>query len=172
MYGIAKRLRVVPAIPLALVLAACALSGVAPSSPPSSVTSASALPATPAASALATGAISGTLGYPAGSQPAMVVYAVRMDTNLFHYYSVRAGENQGSFTIGGLPPGVYSVVAYLESDPARAGAYTQFVLCGLAATCSDHSLVSITVRAAETVQGVKVLDWYAPPGTFPPKPTG
>ncbi len=162
-----KRLRVVPAIPLTMVLAACALSSGAPSTPPSQVATASVPPATPTA----TGAISGTLGYPAGSQPAMVVYAIRMDTNELHSYSVRARENQGSFTIVGVPPGVYTVVAYLESDPARAGAYSEFVLCGLAATCSNHSLVSITVRATETVQGVRVLDWYAPQGTFPPRPT-
>lgn len=156
------RVRAAAVMAVTLVIAACS---------PGSL-SVSPASATPTSSPATTGSISGILGYPAGSQPAMVVYAIRADTNLPHFLSVRARENQPSFTIDGLPPGVYHIVAYLESDPQRAGAYSQFVLCGLATTCTDHTLVPVSVRAGEAVQGIKVLDWYAKPGTFPARPTG
>ena len=42
--------------------------------------------------------------------------------------------------------------------------------CGLKASCSDHTLIAVTVGAGETVRDIEVSDWYAPQGTFPPRP--
>jgi len=91
--------------------------------------------------------------------------------------------NQGKFHILGLPSGDYYVlvtwqpaVIATSASPTVAygdrfgGAYTQAVLCGLLATCIDHSLIAVTVRAGQTTSGIEVSDWYAPPGTFPNLP--
>lgn len=59
-----------------------------------------------------TGAISGTLGYPSEGIPPMTVYAFKHG-ELATYYSVKTQQNQSSFTIDGVAPGSYVVVAFL-----------------------------------------------------------
>lgn len=117
------------------------------------------------------GTITGNLGYPSEGVPAMRVYAIMIDDpNTF--YSVRTESGQMTFTIPGVTPGDYHVVAYLADPPEAqfAGGYTEFVRCGLSVECSDHSLIPVTVRVGETAGGVEVRDWYAPPEAFPPRP--
>jgi len=62
------------------------------------------------------------------------------------------------------------VVAYPKSNDPLQGGYTKAVPCGLMATCTDHSLIPITVEAGKVAKEVKVTDWYAPDNTFPQKP--
>jgi hypothetical protein len=69
-----------------------------------------------------------------------------------------------------VEPGTYTVVAYAQGLGEAAG--TAAVSCGLRASCTDHSLVRVTMRGGETTSGVDVSDWYAPPGTFPARPAG
>jgi hypothetical protein len=123
---------------------------------------------TPAAGA--PGAIMGKLAYPAEAVPALQVYAIEVAGP--NVYSVRTNFNQQTFTISGIAAGAYYVVAYWDSAPTMAGGYSQYVLCGLSARCTDHSLVPVVVAPGETVQGVRVEDWYAKPGTFPTRPGG
>ncbi len=130
-----------------------------------------ALPAmtdTPAPTPATTGSISGMLAYPSEGIPALKVYALAVEGD--QYYSVQTQENQTEFTIEGIAPGIYYVIAYLPNAPTTAGAWSQFVVCGLTAECTDHSLIPVTVEAGKTAAGVKVHDWYALPGTFPAEP--
>jgi hypothetical protein len=122
----------------------------------------------PAPAAAPPGAISGRLGFPSEVVPPQKVYAIEVVGP--RVYSVTTTMNQQTFTINGVAPGTYYVVAYLANDPFRSGAYSQFVLCGLTANCTDHQLVPVTVRAGETTREVRVEDWYAPGGSFPPQP--
>jgi hypothetical protein len=66
------------------------------------------------------------------------------------------------------------VLAYVvgAATGALVGGYTPAVACGLTVACTDHSLIRVAVPAGETVRGVDIRDWYAPPGTFPPRPAG
>jgi hypothetical protein len=57
-----------------------------------------------------------------------------------------------------------------DGTPGMPGAYSSFVLCGLQASCVDHSLIPVTVLAGQTVQNIDPADWYAPEGTFPAMP--
>ena len=65
-----------------------------------------------------------------------------------------------------MPPGTYYVLAFLLdpdiADVDFAGAYSQFVLCGLEVGCEDHSLVPVVVPPGETVTGIDLADWYLP----------
>jgi hypothetical protein len=92
--------------------------------------------------------------------------------------------NQGKFHILGLKAGDYYVlVAWQPAVLATAatpaviyndrfgGAYTQAVLCGVMATCIDHSLIAVPVRAGQTTPEIEVSDWYAEAGTFPNTPS-
>jgi len=118
----------------------------------------------------APGAITGRIGFPSEAVPALQVYAIEAAGP--RVYSVRTNFNQQTFTIEGVAAGTYYVVAYADSAPTMAGGYSQYVLCGLTANCTDHSLVPVVVAPGQTAQGVRVEDWYARPGTFPARPGG
>ena len=122
----------------------------------------------PTPGAVHRGAIEGALSFPSEVVPAMQIYAI--EAVGLKFYSVRTALNQQTYTIQGVPPGAYYVVGYLADNPYNAGAYTQFVLCGLRADCTDHSLVPVVVRPGETTRGADVKDFYAPAGSFPTNP--
>ncbi len=129
---------------------------------------------TPSASLTATvtatpvpGSISGTLSYPSSFIPSLRVVAFQV--NGFNYRWVDTMENQITYQITGLVPGLYHVVAY-TLDGTLAGGYTQMVPCGLLASCTDHSLIDVTVESGKDTPNINPGDWYAPAGAFPPKP--
>lgn len=113
------------------------------------------------------GSISGRLSYPSEFIPPLRVVAFQVGG--FNYRYVDTMTNQATYRITGLPPGVYHVVAYVM-DGALAGGYTQMVPCGLLASCTDHTLISVEVKAGQDTPNVNPGDWYAPEGTFPPRP--
>jgi hypothetical protein len=113
------------------------------------------------------GSISGTLSYPSSFIPPLHVVAFRVDGQYYRY--VDTMQNQSTYQITGLAPGVYHVVAYIM-DGSYAGGYTQVVPCGLLASCTDHSLIDVTVESGKDTPNIDPGDWYAPDGTFPPKP--
>jgi hypothetical protein len=117
------------------------------------------------------GKITGHLGYPASQIPPLAVYAISTTSSSVHF-KVTTAQNQMTYTIAGVSPGTYHVVAYRVPDqPALRGGYSQFVLCGNAAGCPSHALVAVVVHADATVSQVNPTDWYAPAGTFPPPPS-
>jgi hypothetical protein len=151
-------------------------SGSAPAVTASPSPSASAAVACPAFRQVSPGAISGKFGYPAEGIPPLALIAVRADDpsafRVVHTQRVERSVGTPSYTIAAVEPGTYVVLAYVEGSTAQVGAYTPAVACGLGATCTDHSLIRVTVRAGQDVTGVDILDWYAPQGTFPAKPAG
>lgn len=114
------------------------------------------------------GSISGKLTYPSEMVPALKVYAIEAAGP--RYYSVQTKEGDQSFTISGVAPGTYYVLAYWSADLDRPGAYSRFVECGMTADCNDHSLIPVIVQPGQITQGIRVEDWYAPPGTFSAPP--
>lgn len=135
---------------------------------------ATGVPSTGTAQPATVGTITGLAGYPAEVNPAMSIYAVST-TDRSVYFSVDVPRGtvpvKPPYTITGVRPGTYNLLAYLEGNNGPAGgAYTEHVRCGLRASCSDHTLIAVTVRAGETVRDIEVSDWYAPAGTFPTRP--
>ena len=117
------------------------------------------------------GTINGTLTFPAASLPAMrIAFYNQTDKNASNF--VETGPGQSSFFIN-LPEGTYTIVAYSLGGNGFtygvAGGYTNAVLCGLTADCTDHTLIPVTLKAGDTIT-VNPGDWYAPEGTFPPMP--
>jgi len=67
-----------------------------------------------------------------------------------------------------LPPGDYHVYAKL-TDAASYGAgygpdyrayYSEFVICGLLASCPSHAPIRVRVQAGKTVGSIDPADWY------------
>ncbi len=113
-----------------------------------------------------TGSISGTLSYPSSFIPALRVMAVSVTEHGYSYIDTQ--PNQSTYTISGLAPGRYHVIAYAGGE--FSAGYTLAVPCGLSVECTDHSLIDVVVVAGANTPNINPQDWYAPPGSFPPMP--
>jgi hypothetical protein len=112
----------------------------------------------PPGTALSMGRIAGRLAFPSEGIPPLAVYARNVASG--ETIGVGTEENQESYTIEDVPAGVYYVFAWVSDGNGIGGAYTQAVLCGLAAECTDHSLIEVPVAGGQTTQGVDITDWY------------
>lgn len=112
--------------------------------------------------------VTGTLGYPSNGIPPLIVYAFKVGEP-GKYASIKTSQNQATFTIEDIETGTYTFVAYPQDTDQLAGGYTKAVPCGLLASCTDHSLIEVEVKAGANT-GIEIKDWYAPEGTFPKKP--
>lgn len=135
------------------------------------------------------GTITGKVDFPLpfGFQ-AFRVYALPVNGgNGGRYFSVNTWENETAYTLAGVAPGTYYIVAYLSDaeqvgNTPSAAAYTRSVPCIKAspqAKCADHTLVPVTVKAGETVRGIDAIDpgtglpdvdLSTPPGLYPTEP--
>lgn len=163
-----------------------------PASPTPTALLATAAPSTPAPAA---GVVTGRVLYQAGFIPAVTVYAINVadQARSFFVQRPRFAEGQGpddraTYSITGVAPGTYYVVAWRDSDPTatnQPGLYSQFVVrCVQAAMAGvsplplecnnsrtgDHSLVPVTVRSGETVSRIDVGDWSYDQASYPPRP--
>jgi hypothetical protein len=108
----------------------------------------------------ATGAISGIIT-PAGQHapPLHVVAYKLLESNV--WYWVSTAENQRTFTLSGLAPGTYNIVAYSESG--QVGGYVK---------AGVLELVPITLDSGDTITDVDINAWFEPAAApFPPDPT-
>ena len=138
------------------------------------------------------GAITGRFAYGSDFIPPVTVYAISTaDARV--WYSVAfpgfgnpprptlpPGETEARYTITGVGPGAYWVVAYRNDgqlpDP---GYYSRQVECSRtrpSGPCPDVTLVPVTVIAGQTTSGIDVITWGPPPPgqpspTIPPRPT-
>jgi hypothetical protein len=175
----------ISAVLLAAMATACAPGAASPSANATStataaptVAAATTTPsrptaAPPTAQPANTGAITGLVAYPAEGHPAMTICAFGATDRSVHYcvdLPQATTPPKSPYTISGLRPGTYHVFAYAAGNERAGGAYTEYVRCGLRASCSDHTLVDVVVRAGESVRDIEVSDWYGPTDSFPPRP--
>jgi hypothetical protein len=111
------------------------------------------------------GVVQGAIRYPAAAVPAMTIYFLSVDGGQRFALETESGWSRYLNT---LPVGDYYVFARVTGEEgAFGGGYTQAVLCGLQAHCTDHALVLVTVVEGRATRNVDVADWYAPEGAFP-----
>jgi hypothetical protein len=105
------------------------------------------------------GTIMGKLAYPSEGIPPLDIYAIPTGKE-GKYYSIRTWANQLEFTLQGVEPGTYHVLAYYaeqfveEPDFQPIMAYTKAVECasrGPNAVCNDHSLATVTVKVGDVL---------------------
>ncbi len=120
---------------------------------------------------LASGTITGTIGYPAGTAPAQTICAIKStDATATPICVKNGGSAAGSLAYSlSVPAGTYYVYASLQ---APAGSFTtdykayynKYVTCGNAASCpaADHkAYLPVTIKGIQTVKDINPTDWYA-----------
>jgi fermentation-respiration switch protein FrsA (DUF1100 family) len=97
----------------------------------------------------------------------MTIYAV--DQAAGQSFKTRSqGPSDTSYRLSDVTPGTYLLYAWLD-DGETGGSYSKAVPCGLSASCTDHTLIPVTVKPGQNVTGIDVCDWYGPPPPAPPK---
>jgi len=138
------------------------------------------------------GAITGRFAYGSEIIPPVTVYAIST-TDQRVWYSVDftgfgrpplptlpPGAREPTYTITGVAPGTYWVVAYRNDgqrpDPGLYSRVNECFRTTPSGPCPDGTLVPATVISGQTTSGIDVLTWGYPPPvppspTIPPRPT-
>ena len=176
------------------VVAPPSLTATASPTPTVAVTTAQVATASPTPIP-ATGTITGRLGYPSDFIPPLTVYAINVnDPRIFFSLDVAGfgnpprptvppGESQPTYTMTGIAPGTYYVLAYRNDNNPGIGVYTQYTVNCQQATqggqfstpppacaANDQSLLPVMVRAGETVSRIDITDWVFQQNGYPLRP--
>lgn len=107
------------------------------------------------------GQITGDVVYDPGHEAApTTVYAIAIPYyGEYRYVASRVEPPITSYAID-VPPGMYFVVARLDTDLAGAAGYTYDIQCSVASQCRrDASLAEVRVDSGRTVAGIDLGDW-------------
>jgi hypothetical protein len=130
---------------------------------PPSLDDGSAMPQTGAP-----GTIEGTTSYPSEFNPAQRVCAQSVSDPSYERCTdapEQGGADAPTFSIK-VAPGAYYVYAFLRDpsdvgiDESRRAYWTEFVSCGLTASCTSHEKLEVVVRSGQTVRDIRPHDWY------------
>jgi hypothetical protein len=122
------------------------------------------------------GTIAGAVRYPSEFLPAQFVYAIDVkDSTHFYRVATPQSASQVWYRLSDVAAGTYVIVAYTtQTAPGTSGfsgAFTRYVVCGMTPPCpQDHTLVRVGVAPTDYLLGIDPADWYAPAGTYPPRP--
>ncbi|HRN71345.1 MAG TPA: hypothetical protein PLS49_09285 [Candidatus Woesebacteria bacterium] len=108
------------------------------------------------------GIIEGTFNFPSEQIPSTLIPCAENTETKEIICSASLGESgqENSFMII-VPPGSYYVYAINSEDPTMYKAYyTEFVTCGLLASCPSHEKIAVQVASEQTVSDIKPHDWY------------
>ena len=148
--------------------------------------------AVPTATSQATGTITGRIGYGSEINPPLTIYAIST-TDARVWFSVKyaglgppplptaqPGTRGDTYTMTGVSPGAYWVVAYRDDgERPETGLYSRVNECWRttpSGPCPDGTPVPATVISGQTTSGIDILTWGYPPPvppspTIPPRPT-
>ncbi len=116
------------------------------------------------AAGAASGLIEGALGYPGEEIPGdMKVCAENLVTKQHYCTATHIESKRYRSGLGywiEVPEGWYHVFATTASLKGHRAYYSEFVTCGLRASCPSHAPIVVTVVAGQTVSGVDPQDWY------------
>ena len=117
----------------------------------------------------APGTIEGTTMYPSEFNPSQRVCAQSVTDPTYERCTdapEQSGPDAPRFSIK-VAPGTYHVYAFLR-NPSDLGLtestrayYTEFVTCGLLASCPSHARIEVVVGSGQTVVDIRPHDWYS-----------
>lgn len=129
-----------------------------PTDAPPSPTATETLPQPPA-----NGSVSGRVCYPSEFIPAMTAYFLAARTG--DLVEIPIAQNQAFYRLD-LPPGEYYAFAWV-AEFQLGGAYTAYVACGFAESCTDHALQLFSVQAGQETANIDLCDWPVPAEQLP-----
>jgi hypothetical protein len=108
-----------------------------------------------------TGTLEGTVSFPSEGIPADMEVCATNQGNQQETCTQPQLSTKYSLKV---PPGSYQVFARSKSfNPNYKAYYSQFVTCGLKASCPSHDPITVAVEAGKIVTGVDPQDWYKTP---------
>lgn len=106
------------------------------------------------------GTIEGKLSFPSEVLPAQRICAVDITTN----EELCTETYEGSSYSLSVPAGTYNVYATVIENPDTPSTskayYSEFVTCGLLASCPSHEPIEVVVNSGEVTSDVDTGDWY------------
>jgi hypothetical protein len=117
------------------------------------------------------GSVTGNIVYPSSGIPTKIkVFAEDTKTGKTYEATVTFAtttaemSSSAAYSIS-VPAGSYYVYGTLAGFNDQNGTpwkayYNQFVVCGLAASCTDTTKVVVNVESAGTVENITIGDWY------------
>lgn len=117
------------------------------------------------------GAITGLIQYAPNAAPAdLSVYAIdqySLDYGQASYVESHVSAADGSYSLV-VPPGIYFVVARLDSDPLSSAGHTFHIACSQSsypcgANSTNYAISPVRVDTTAVIAGIDVGDW----GTLP-----
>lgn len=109
------------------------------------------------------GTIQGQLSFPSEVVPQQRICAVEINTNAELCTEIYEDNNYSL----SVPAGTYNVYATVIANPENPDTlsttrayYSEFVTCGLLATCPSHEPIDVTVNSGEITSDVDPGDWY------------
>lgn len=132
------------------------------------------------------GSITGRFAYGSDFIPPVTVYAIGADDQRV-WFSVefpgygnpprptaQPGSEPGTYTLSGVAPGTYWVVAYRnDGQKPDPGVYTRQAECMRrtpSGPCPDQTPVLVTVTAGQTTREIDIVSWWPGSGLMPPPP--
>lgn len=156
----------------------------ATTAPASASAAPTALPS-PAPTAQTGATITGRISYPSDFIPPVTVYAWEPNQRIWSSVefpgfgnpprpTAQPGTEPGTYTLTGVAPGTYVVVAYRnDGQKPDPGLHTREAEC-LRRTprgpCPDQTTVLVTVSAGQTAREIDIVSWYPGSGLMPPPP--
>ncbi len=113
-----------------------------------------------------TGQASGKICYTGMRIPPMTIYFKNQTSQAVVEMPITDGQPNYNQI---LTPGKYVVYGWVPSYQI-GGLYSQAVLCGLKASCGDHSPVEFEIMPGQTTQNIDICDWGIPPNQLPIPP--
>lgn len=117
------------------------------------------------------GTVLGKIMYPASGIPTKIkVFAEDTTSGKTYEATVTFSDptkdvsGTATYTVS-IPAGSYYVYGTLAGFNDQNGSlwkayYNQYVICGMAASCTDTTKVVVNVAAAKTVESITIGDWY------------
>ncbi|MBW7955895.1 hypothetical protein H3C66_04140 [Patescibacteria group bacterium] len=102
------------------------------------------------------GFIQGSLSFPSEVLPPQKICAVNTTSQL----ETCVEQRQGSSYKIEVPAGTYHVYAVTLDNPNTRAYYSEFVTCGLLASCPSHEPIEVVVVEGQATREVDPGDWY------------
>lgn len=115
--------------------------------------------------AAAKGYLEGSLSFPSEGIPSnMFICADNIEMAITFCTAKQIKSSKYQYGVGYKLPvrgGTYNVYAFVDGNPEYRGIYSEYVTCGLNASCKSHASINVDINPGQTLTKIDPTDWYA-----------